>query len=246
MSLEVHDTNVIRNRKKDKWQKRISRIVIYLLTASIMVGLFYMCHKLTEVIHHKENTIFFSGKAGGYIVLIVFLILFGLIVAWTFFTIKHHIVHRSISEIKGNIKIQMYIFGVLFILMLPFLVLGFDHYVGVSDKNVYESRFWTLGEKEYSWEEDISYISLHYNRSARTKSSSGSVSYKYIIHFTDGHRVDVWADVWDGSIDDIQLIDDVAQRYHIPFEVESRPSEEKIVDAFKGKNLEFAKELFSR
>lgn len=243
MSLNAHH---FKDSKKDKMQKRIARIIIFLLTTLIMGGLFFLCHSFIGIIHDKKESIFFSGGVAGYIVLIVFLVLSGFIVAWTLFTLKYHIVHKSFSEIKGNLKIHFFVFGVLFILMLPFLVLGFDNYVVVNDEHIYYSRFWTLGEKEYSWGEDVSNISLHYSRTPRSQRSSGSVSYKYMIHFTDGNRVDVWADVWDGSIDKIKLIDEVAQKHHIPFNVESRPSDEKIIEAFEGRHVEFVRELFSR
>ncbi|BAQ09545.1 metal-dependent hydrolases of the beta-lactamase superfamily III [Bacillus sp. OxB-1] len=130
-------------------------------------------------------------------------------------------------------------------LTLPFLYLGVTNALVIAEEKITFSTFWSLTQNEYDWTDGVKYVDIDYSISIESDSNRKSFNGKYILHFSDGKQIDLWANTLEGGIDTVQEIDSFIQTKNIPFYVRRAPAEDTI-NRFFTENANFIRELYSR
>lgn len=103
------------------------------------------------------------------------------------------------------------------LLTLPFLYLGVTNALVIAEEKITFSTFWSLTQNEYDWTDGVKYVDIDYSISIESDSNRKSFNGKYILHFSDGKQIDLWANTLEGGIDTVQEIDSFIQTKNIPF-----------------------------
>ncbi|MFJ7678446.1 hypothetical protein ACIQXQ_10425 [Peribacillus sp. NPDC097198] len=218
--------------------------LLFILFSSLWFFLFYW---INRQIHDTGDVLFYGTPASSYWVYFICAVVYGLTTWGIYFTIKQGIHEKSFQSFKKGAQFMMTLAGLPLLISLPFLYLGVTHALVVSDEKIQFSSFWSLKETEYSWEKDVQGVAIDYSITTTTKiPHKRHFNGRYILHFKDGKKIDMWEGILEGNLPTIKKIDEMIQKKQIPFAVQRKPSAEEIDEFFNNKDTEFINDLYSR
>ncbi|MGE7603423.1 hypothetical protein ACQKL5_13180 [Peribacillus sp. NPDC097675] len=208
---------------------------------------FFIFYWINRQLHHTEGILFYGTPASSYWVYYISAALYGMATFGIYFSIKQGIHQKSFLEFKKNALTIWSLVRFPILISLPFLYLAVTHALVVTDEKVQLSSFWRMKDAEYSWKNDVQSVAIDYSIIASTKTPHQRYfNGKYILHFKDGKKIDMWDGVLEGNLPAIKKIDQTIQKKDIPFTVRQVPSEENVERFFNNKDSEFIRELYSR
>ena len=227
--------------EKAKWWR------FFLLYIPFSVLWFFMFYWINRQVHHTEGILFYGTPASSYWVYFLSAALYGMATWGIYYSIKQGIRENSSQEFKKNALTIWSLVRWPILISLPFLYLGMTHALVVTEEKVQLSSFWRVKDTEYSWKKDVQSVVIDYSITSSTKKPrQRSFNGKYILHFKDGKKIDIWDGVLEGNLPAIKKIDQTIQKKQIPFTVRRMPSEENVDNFFNNKDGEFIRDLYSR
>lgn len=230
--------------KRDKSEKK-KWWLFFLTFGSFSAMWFLLFYFITKQIYHTKETIFFGIPMSAYWVFFISALVYGITTWGLYVFIKEGIKKKSFHEFKVNAKmvLKMAMFPIL--ISIPFLYLGITNAIVITEEKITYDTFWSFKKEEYFWDKNVTGVEIDYATGIASKPHRETFQGKYIIHFDDGKKIDIWAGLFEGETTAVQKIDSFLQTKDISFFVKRVPSEEKI-DKFFTENADFIRELYSR
>ena len=212
---------------------------------------FFLFYWINRQVNHTGDVLFYGTPASAYWVFSMSAFLYGITTWGIYYAIKQGIHEKSFQSFKNGAQLIMTLAGLPILISLPFLYLGVTHALVISDEKIQFEPFWSLKETEYSWDKDVQGVVIDYSITGSTKKPNQRqrqrhFNSKYILHFKDGKKIDMWEGVLEGNLPTIKEIDAIIQKKQIPFTVQRKPSAEEIDEFFNKKDSEFMNDLYSR
>lgn len=227
--------------EKGKWW-RFSLLLI--LFASLWFFLFYW---INRQINSTADVLFYGTTASSYWVFFISAVLYGITTWGIYYTIKQARYEKSFQSFKKGTQFIMTLAGIPLLISLPFLYLGVTHALVISEEKIQFESFWSLKETEYSWEEDVQGVVIDYSITTTTKiPHKRHFNGRYILHFKDGKKIDMWEGVLEGNLSSMKKIDRTIKKKQIPFTVRKVPTEEEMDEFFNQKDSEIIHDFYSR
>lgn len=225
--------------EKKKWW------MFFLQFGSFSAMWFLLFYFITKQIYHTKETIFFGIPLSAYWVFFISALVYGIITWGIFIFLREGIRKKSFQEFKMNAKMVLKIAMVPLLISIPFLYMGITNAIVITEEKITYDTFWSFQKGEYFWDKNVTEIEIDYATGIASKPHRETFQGKYIIHFDDGKKIDLWGGLFEGEITIIQEIDSFLQTKDISFFVKRVPSEETI-DEFFSVNADFIRELYSR
>ena len=220
--------------------------MFFLSFGSFSAMWFLLFYFITKLIYHTEDAIFFGIPHSAYWVFFFCALVYGITTWGIYVFIKEGVRIKSFQEFKANAKFLLKLATFPLLISLPFLYLGITNAIVITEEKITYNSFWSFKNEEYFWDKDVTGIEISYFISQDSNSPyRESFQGKYIIHFNDGKKIDIWEGTFGGEISTVEEIDSYVQKKDIPFFVQRVPSEETI-DEFFTVNADFIRELYSR
>lgn len=226
-------SNIIGKQEMKNLKKKFDKYLIIFLILACILGWGYLLFQFNEKLNLKGEDLFYSIGFGGSFTIIFSSVFLAGISIILFLLLKEIIEKRTFRGLLQELRSLFSMFIIPAAVITPFLVLAMDDYILVTHDEISYSRYWTLGEKEYEWAEDVESITVRYDTNM------------YFLNFTDGSSAEVWENMWNGTLENIKKIDKVAVENDIPFHVESRPPEAEL-ESLEAEDRLFYEDLYSR
>ncbi|MBT2641710.1 hypothetical protein J7I80_05705 [Bacillus sp. ISL-41] len=197
--------------EKDKSEKK--KWWMFFLSFGLFSAVwFFLFYFITKLIYHTEDAIFFFIPISAYYVFFFCALVYGLITWGFYFFIKKGIKKKSFQEFKVNSRLVLELAILPILISLPFLYLGITNAIVITEEKITFDTFWSFKNEEYFWSTDITGVEISYSISQDSNSPyRESFNGNYIIHFDDEKKIDLWANVFEGGISNVQDIDTLVQ-----------------------------------
>ncbi|MBD7986252.1 hypothetical protein H9649_16905 [Sporosarcina sp. Sa2YVA2] len=224
---------------KKKWLR------FFLTFGFFSVIWFFIFYIINKVINDSGDAIYFGTPLSAYWVFYSCAVIYGMTTWGLYVSIKQGRRGKSFEEVRSGARIVLRLAAVPILLTLPFLYLGLNNSLVITEEKITFKPFWSLKQSSYEWTDGVSSVEIDYSIPYEREASRSSFNGKYILHFGDGKQIDVWTNTLEGGVSAVQEIDAIVQTKHIPFVVRHAPTEETI-NRFFSTNAEFIRELYSR
>lgn len=219
-------------------------ILLFLLFSSLWFFLFYW---ITKRVNHTGEVLFYGTPSSTYWVFFLSAALYGITTWGIYFTIKQGIYENSFQSFKKGTQLVLTLAGLPLLISLPFLYLGITHAIVINEDKIQYEPFWSFKEEDYSWDEDVQGVVIDYSVTRATKiPHQRHFNGKYIIHFKDGKKIDIWEGVLEGNLSIMKKMDSIIQEKQIPVTVRQEPSPEIVDEFFNDTDRKIIHALYSR
>lgn len=216
----------------------------FLLFGSFSVLYFFVFYFCNKMLNHTNDALFFLTPNSAYWVYYSCSLIYGLATWGVYVSIKNGIQKKSFREFKVGVLLVFRLAAIPLFITLPFLYLSFTNAIVMTEEEFIYGTFWSLSTDHYTWE-DVTKVEIDYSIPIESNPNRSSFNGRYILHFKDGRKFDVWQNTLEGETTEVQEIDAFLQTKNIPFFVRHVPSEDTINKYFSG-NADFIRDLFSR
>lgn len=230
--------------KKEKSEKK-QWWLFFLTFGSFSAIWFFVFYLINKQLNYSEDTLFFFTPSSAYWVFFLSALVYGLTTWGMYVSIKGGFRERSLQEFKLSARLVVRLAMIPLLISLPFLYLGITNSIIMTTEKITLSPFWSFSKKDYFWDGGVTAVEIDYSLSIESNPNRTSFNGRYILHFEDGKKIDIWQDTLEGGIEEVKEIDSFIQTKYIPFFVRRVPSEETI-NKFFSENADFIRELYSR
>lgn len=229
---------------KEKSEKK--KWLLFFLKFSFFSAIwFFIFYFINRQINDTADAIYFGTPLSAYWVFFLSAIIYGPATWGLYSSTKEGIREKSLQAFRSSAGFVFRLARIPILLTLPFLYLSFTNALVITEEKVTFNTFWNLKPYEYEWTDGVQSVEIDYSISLERSASQESFNGKYILHFSDGRQIDLWANTLEGDIGSVQEIDAFIQTKDIPFRVRHAPTEETI-NKFFSVNADFIRELYSR
>ncbi|MCG7337561.1 hypothetical protein MHZ95_20170 [Sporosarcina sp. ACRSM] len=230
--------------KKERSEKKLWWL--FFLTFGFFSAIwFFIFYFINKQINYTKDAVYFGTPLSAYWAFFLSAIIYGLATWGIYFCIKEGIREKSFKVFRSGVGLVQRLARIPILLTLPFLYLGVTNALVIAEEKIIFSTFWNLKQDEYDWTDGVKNVEIDYSIPIESDSNRRSFNGKYILHFSDGKQIDLWANTFEGGIDTVQEIDSFIQTKNIPFYVRHAPTEDTI-NKFFTINADFIRELYSR